>query len=92
MEAVFTPGHAPGHLSLYFPEKRLLLAGDALTVVEDNLAGPTDEYTPNMETAIESVGRLAELDVERTHCYHGGYVDEGTGAIARIWAELSDST
>lgn len=31
-EVVETPGHAPGHVSLYNPESHLLLAGDALTV------------------------------------------------------------
>ena len=30
MEARFTPGHAPGHLSFYFPNEGLLLSGDAL--------------------------------------------------------------
>lgn len=30
MEARFTPGHAPGHLSFYFPNEGLVISGDAL--------------------------------------------------------------
>jgi glyoxylase-like metal-dependent hydrolase (beta-lactamase superfamily II) len=90
MEVIHTPGHAPGHVSLYLPEARLLLAGDALTAPEGALSGPSEEFTPDMDEAVESVGRLADEDVERTLCYHGGLVDQGTGAIARLWTELAE--
>jgi glyoxylase-like metal-dependent hydrolase (beta-lactamase superfamily II) len=90
MEAIHTPGHAPGHLSLYLPEQKLLVAGDALTAPEGELAGPSEEFTPDLEEAVESVGRLADEDVERTLCYHGGLAEQGTGAIARIWTELAE--
>ncbi|WP_439026382.1 MBL fold metallo-hydrolase [Haloarchaeobius sp. DT45] len=90
MAVVSTPGHAPGHVSLYFPDHRFLLAGDALNN-DDGFVGPKPEYTPDMETAIESVGRLAELDVETTHCHHGGTADAGTAAIERIHESLTES-
>jgi len=90
MEAVFTPGHAPGHVSLYFPEPKLLLAVDALTADDDELAGPSEEFTLDVEDATESVGRLSEEDVQRTFCYHGGLVEQGTGVIAKLWAEMAD--
>ena len=90
MEVVHTPGHTPGHLSLYLPEAKLLVAADALTAPEGELAGPSEEFTLDVEEAVESVGRLADEDVERTLCYHGGVVEQGTGAIARIWTELAE--
>lgn len=90
MQVLHTPGHSPGHVSLYFPEQRLLVAGDALTAPEGELAGPSEEFTPDMEAAVDSVGTLADEDVERTLCYHGGYVEQGTGAIARLWTELAE--
>jgi len=85
MEVVFTPGHAPGHVSLYFPEERLLLAGDAL-VAEDGLAGPKPEFTPDVARAAESVERLADLAVETVVCYHGGTATVADGEIASIAA------
>ncbi|MEF8853821.1 MAG: MBL fold metallo-hydrolase [Haloarculaceae archaeon] len=84
MEVVFTPGHAPGHVSLYFPEKRLLVAADALTADEDGLQGPSERFTLDMAGAAESVERLAALDVESVHCYHGGTVAADSDRIAEV--------
>lgn len=90
MQVVHTPGHAPGHVSLYWPEEKLLFAADALTAPAGELAGPTEEFTLDMPEAVESVGRLAEFDIERTLCFHGGLVEVGTGMIARVWQELAE--
>ena len=30
LQTLYTPGHAPGHLSLYMPEHKILFSGDAL--------------------------------------------------------------
>ena len=88
MEVVETPGHSPGHVSLYFPESGLLVSGDALTA-EDGLAGPKPEFTPEMDEATESVGRLAELDVDGVLCYHGGYVDADSEDVRSIYENLT---
>jgi len=82
---VHTPGHTPGHLSLYVPDARLLLAADALVGEGEQLAGPIDRATPDMATAIRSVGELAELDVDRTLCFHGGLVGAGSERIREIY-------
>lgn len=89
LELIHTPGHAPGHLAGYLPQAKLLFAADALTASGGELAGPNEEFTPDLDRAIESVGRLAEEDIDRTVCYHGGLVDQGTGTIARRWQELA---
>ncbi|GAD52736.1 metal-dependent hydrolase [Halarchaeum acidiphilum MH1-52-1] len=87
MEAIHTPGHAPGHTSYYLPEADLLLTADALNVVEGELVGPREDATPDLETAWESVATLAERDVARTFCFHGGHVDAGTARIEDLLAE-----
>ena len=89
MEVVATPGHAPGHLSLYLPDGNLLVAGD--TLVADGaepLAGPKPQFTPDMDRAIESVGKLAGLEIDHTLCYHGGYVQAGSDRIREIYEQL----
>lgn len=84
MRVVYTPGHAPGHVSLYLPEARLLLAADALTAADGELRGPSERFTLDMAEAGQSVARLAALDVARVHCFHGGTVDAGDDRIAAI--------
>ena len=88
MDVVFTPGHAPGHLSLHFPDAGLLIAADALTADEDGLAGPSEEYTLEMDEALDSASRFADLDVGQTLCYHGGFVEEGAARIEELVASL----
>jgi glyoxylase-like metal-dependent hydrolase (beta-lactamase superfamily II) len=87
MKVVFTPGHAPGHVSLYFPDRELLLAGDALTADETGLQGPNEQYTLEMDEALDSVRGLADREIHRTLCYHGGVVEEGTDRIAELAAQ-----
>ncbi|MEY7850724.1 MBL fold metallo-hydrolase [Natrarchaeobius sp. A-rgal3] len=85
MEVLETPGHTPGHVSIYFPEGELLVAGDALVADGDeSLSGPKPEYTPEMDRALESVADLAELEIEHTICHHGGYAAAGTDRIREI--------
>lgn len=89
MEIVATPGHAPGHVSAYFPSGKLLVAGDALVADgSEPLAGPKPHFTPDMDRATESVGRLAALEIDHTLCYHGGYVERGSDRIREIHEQL----
>ncbi|MFB6111373.1 MAG: MBL fold metallo-hydrolase [Halobacteriaceae archaeon] len=84
MTVVETPGHSPGHVSLYFPQHALLLAADALTAGPDGLAGPNPEFTPEMDEARRSVRRLAECAIENVLCYHGGPVSASAAELATI--------
>jgi len=79
-----TPGHTPGHLSVFLPDARFLVAADALTANEEGLQGPNPGMSEDMDVALESAGRLAELGVERTLCYHGGFVEAGNDRIAEV--------
>ena len=87
VEVIYTPGHTPGHLSLYVRDEKLLISGDALRVEEGELVGPSEPVTPDMKTANESLGKLADYDIDHVLCYHGGYYG-GQDASARI-QELS---
>lgn len=84
MDVVFTPGHAPGHIALHFPAERLLLAADALTADASGLAGPSEEYTLAMDEALESVETLADREIDRIHCYHGGTVEADPAAMRAV--------
>lgn len=67
-----TPGHTPGHISLYHEPSRTLIAGDALVVRDGQLCGPDPESTLDMTTAMLSLRKLSAFDIETVVCYHGG--------------------
>lgn len=82
IRVIHTPGHAPGHVSLWVEGPRLLIAGDALRVEDGLLVGPRAAVTPDMEEALRSVHKLGDLPAEYVLCYHGGLF--GPGAAARL--------
>ncbi len=75
VQIVHTPGHTPGHICLYIPLAKLLIAGDALNIHEGKLTGPAAQHTLDMPLALESIGRLKQLDVEKVVTYHGGVIN-----------------
>ncbi|UBV43572.1 MBL fold metallo-hydrolase [Deinococcus taeanensis] len=89
VRVVATPGHTPGHLSLYVPAGHVLISGDALTSRDGTLHGPMERATPDMPTALASVRTLAELDVQTIVTYHGGVVSQDAGAQLRALAAQS---
>jgi len=79
---IHTPGHTPGHISLWRESDRTLIAGDAfittnqesvyaVAVQRPELHGPPMYYTQNWDDAETSVKRLATLDPETVITGHG---------------------
>ena len=87
---IFTPGHTPGHLSLYLERPKVLVAGDALTAEGGYLNGPNPPLTLDVREAVRSVRRLADLEIDTIVCYHGGVVSEdANGQLRRVIQEAS---
>jgi glyoxylase-like metal-dependent hydrolase (beta-lactamase superfamily II) len=87
---ISTPGHTPGHISLYLERSKILIAGDALTAEGGYLNGPNPSVTLDMQTAIQSIQRLADLDISTVVCYHGGVVSEdANGQLRRVILKAS---
>src|SRR5215203_5546006 len=90
IRVIFTPGHTPGHLSLYLERSKVLIAGDALRAERGSLNGPNPSMTLEMGTALQSLRRLADLEIDTIICYHGGVVSEDTnGQLRRVIQEAS---
>jgi glyoxylase-like metal-dependent hydrolase (beta-lactamase superfamily II) len=86
IEVIHTPGHTPGHLSLFVKKARVLIAGDELRVEKGELVGPSERATPDMEKANASLRKLTGYPIDYVLCYHGGLY--GPNASEKI-AELS---
>jgi glyoxylase-like metal-dependent hydrolase (beta-lactamase superfamily II) len=75
IQIIYTPGHLPGHISVYHIPSRSLITGDALI----SSFGKIDIAHPksNLDSALaRKTGRsLSEWDIESLYCYHGGKVE-----------------
>ncbi len=76
LELLPTPGHTEDHLSIWIPELRLLLAGDAA-----EQPFPYVEEAATLPTLRASLERLAELHPAQVIPCHGGTTD--TALLAR---------
>lgn len=85
VRVVYAPGHSPGHLAFFWPERRALICGDAIcTWPTFQLGWPGFLLNPKQHQA--SLRRLAEFDSEVLCVGHGEPLS--SGAAARIRAAL----
>ena len=79
---IHTPGHTPGHVSLWREVDRTIIAGDAFITTKQESAyavatqrpelhGPPMYFTPDWESAKTSVEKLAALQPELAVTGHG---------------------
>lgn len=79
---VHSPGHTPGHISLFRGKDRVLIAGDAFLTVKQESAfhvikqdeevhGPPAYFTTDWEEAEQSVRNLGLLNPQIVFCGHG---------------------
>jgi len=61
LQVYHTPGHSPGSVSVYWPEKKALVCGD---LVFDNSFGRVDFPGGNGELLKKSIEKISQLDIE----------------------------
>jgi len=84
-----TPGHTPGHISLYLNKSKTLIAGDAFVSENGKVIGPSAALTPDMDTAVQSLKQLVNFDVESIVCYHGGICNDNANEQLKELAHKS---
>jgi len=72
IRVIHTPGHTPGHISLYVQNSKTLIAGDAMVYMGGMLRGPVPQATLDMDTALQSLKKLQDTEIQSVICYHGG--------------------
>ncbi|WP_282943424.1 MBL fold metallo-hydrolase [Paenibacillus sp. RC67] len=69
---IHTPGHTPGHISLYLKKSKTLIAGDSMYSVNGILGGIHIPTTLDINAARLSLKKYLDLDIASVVCYHGG--------------------
>lgn len=71
-QVLLTSGHTPGHISLYLPELRTIVTGDAIALEGDKPILANPQFTLDTVKAQQSMQRLLAFSDCRIICYHGG--------------------
>lgn len=85
IKIISTPGHMPGHISIYSKKFKTLITGDAMVAENGKLLLANPQYTLNMDEAVNSIKRFLDYDIQQIVCYHGGII---TGDIHSIITTL----
>jgi glyoxylase-like metal-dependent hydrolase (beta-lactamase superfamily II) len=89
LRIIATPGHTPGHISVFDPVGLFLVVGDAMTNINNKLSGSNPQYTSNMAQANESIKKLAALKFEKAVFGHGEPIEQGaSAAVAKLASTL----
>ncbi len=85
-QVIHTPGHSPGSICLYWPDKKALFVGD---VVFNQGIGRTDLPGGNGSELKESIKRISQLDVSYLLTGHGDVVS-GRDAVKENFKMIED--
>jgi hydroxyacylglutathione hydrolase len=67
LQIYHSPGHTPGHVTIYWPDRRVLIAGDCIFY---RSTGRTDFPGGDARLLGKSIERLSKLDIEHLLCGH----------------------
>ncbi len=84
LRAFATPGHTPGHMSLYDEDRSILLVGDCLGVIDGKLVRAPARFTSDRAQAERSLRRLLELRGARMLFAHGPEIDRPWDALDEL--------
>jgi hydroxyacylglutathione hydrolase len=67
LQVFHSPGHSPGHVMLFWPQRKVLIAGDCIFY---RSTGRTDFPGGSPDLLRQSIERVAGLDIEYLLCGH----------------------
>jgi glyoxylase-like metal-dependent hydrolase (beta-lactamase superfamily II)/8-oxo-dGTP pyrophosphatase MutT (NUDIX family) len=89
LRAVFTPGHAPGHLCFFEETTGLLIAGDMVASIGTIIVDPDEG---DMQKYLDSLALMKTLTARALLPAHGGAITDANGKLDeyiehRLWRE-----
>ncbi len=87
LQVIHTPGHTPGHMSLFSRERGILFVGDVIDNRKGEPSLPLPTFTPQMDVVKDSIRKLARLKNVQIACFgHGPVITEKAGDRIRAFA------
>ncbi|HLF28365.1 MAG TPA: MBL fold metallo-hydrolase [Anaerolineae bacterium] len=84
LQVIETPGHTPGHISLFAPSARILFGGDSMIAMNGALRESRGYNTWDEAKAIESARAQAALGAQIVCVGHGSVVQAAAGKFPRV--------
>lgn len=72
LQVINTPGHTPGHISIYLPAEKILIVGDAVSINETGIQPPDINFCSDFNAAMESYKKIMNIDFNQIISYHDG--------------------
>lgn len=69
---IATPGHTPGHISLFLVNDLIVITGDAMALEDGRPVIANPQFTLDISSAESSLNKLLSLNADAYYCYHGG--------------------
>ncbi len=67
-----TPGHTPGHISIFMEKDSIIITGDAIALEDGKPVIANPQFTLDIEEATKSREKLLSHKAKAYYCYHGG--------------------
>ena len=85
VEAVWTPGHTPGHCVMYFRREKVLIVGDhLLPKITPHVGIMSDDAGDPLGDFLASLRKVGELDVETVLPAHGAVYHDHRKRVAQL--------
>jgi glyoxylase-like metal-dependent hydrolase (beta-lactamase superfamily II) len=84
LRVVETPGHTPGHISLFAPSAGILFCGDSITTRENVLRGSSGSNNWDQAKSDESVRKQAALGARILCSGHGPVAMDAAGKFPQV--------
>ena len=84
LQVLSTPGHTPGHISIFHEGTGTLFIGDAAATDRGDVVRSPAAFTSDASRAEESLERIAALAPGRILFAHGAEVPSPAGAMVRL--------
>lgn len=86
LQVMYSPGHSPGHLTFWWPERRFLIAGDGIATWP-NLCAGWNVFNLNRVQHKATLGRLATFEPVVVGVGHGDPITENAADDVHRLAE-----